>query len=251
MLTFLLLLQPTPQPQWNPRSVEIPSRSSIAIEDSHRSCSTGVRHNAQADALPCNVDEWRDEVTGQYPYDALFKGHEGAVRIKGVVRPSGRFSECAVIKSSGNNALDQKACRSMTEYAQFQPARNTDGEAIFAMFETTVTYRLPEWPEEGQGLSRVAEPINIDRWLKHIQENYPSHRYQTDVTGPVGLRVLVAPNGRAVYCEVTKSSGRSVPDKAACRGMLRYSRFNPALDTEGKATIGTYETQISYWFSKD
>lgn len=250
MLTILLLLQPTPQLQWNPRSVEIPTRSSIAIEDSHRACSTGVRHNTQADALPCNVDEWRDEVTGQYPYDALLNGHEGAVRIKGVVRPSGRFSECAVIKSSGNNALDQKACRSMTEYAQFQPARDADGEAIFAMFETTVTYRLPEWPVEGQSLSRQPKPKKMERWAARIQENVPTALSLPARNVTVGLRVLIAPNGRSVYCDIIQSSGWPILDDAACRGMLRYSRFDPALDTTGQPTTGIYETHIRYRFNQ-
>jgi protein TonB len=56
----------------------------------------------------------------------------------------------------------------------------------------------------------------------------------------------VTPEGRAANCQVTGSSGSSILDQAACAGMERYARFNPALDAAGNPTTGSYSTRITY-----
>jgi protein TonB len=45
---------------------------------------------------------------------------------------------------------------------------------------------------------------------------------------------------------VSRSSGESVLDDAACQGMERYARFNPALDAAGNEIAGSYSTTIVY-----
>ena len=56
----------------------------------------------------------------------------------------------------------------------------------------------------------------------------------------------MTPNGRATSCSVTASSGSSILDQAACTGMERYARFEPALDDAGNPTTGAYATRITY-----
>ena len=94
--------------------------------------------------------------------------------------------------------------------------------------------------------ARGATTRNERRWAARIQENYPSRALREEVEGTVGVSVTVTPEGRATGCSVTASSGSSILDQAACRGMERYARFNPALDDAGNPTTGRYSTRITY-----
>lgn len=94
--------------------------------------------------------------------------------------------------------------------------------------------------------ARGATTRNERRWAGQIQENYPSRALREETEGTVGVRVTVTADGRATGCSVTSSSGSSILDDAACRGMERYARFNPALDAAGNPTTGSYSTRITY-----
>jgi protein TonB len=95
-------------------------------------------------------------------------------------------------------------------------------------------------------LARGATTRGEGRWAARIQENYPSRALREEIEGTVGVRVTVTPDGRATGCQVTASSGSSILDDAACKGMERYARFNPALDAAGNPTSGSYSTRITY-----
>ena len=104
----------------------------------------------------------------------------------------------------------------------------------------------PPAPPPAPDMSRGVQTRNERRWAAQIQENYPSRALREEVEGTVGVRVTVTPDGRATGCSVTASSGSSVLDEAACRGMERYARFDPALDRSGNPTSGSYSTRITY-----
>jgi len=104
----------------------------------------------------------------------------------------------------------------------------------------------PPAPPAPPSLARGATPRNQRRWAGRIQENYPSRALREEVEGIVGVSVVVGANGRVSSCRVSRSSGSSVLDQAACRGMERYARFNPALDDAGNETTGSFNTSIQY-----
>ncbi|KWV91264.1 energy transducer TonB [Erythrobacter sp. YT30] len=104
----------------------------------------------------------------------------------------------------------------------------------------------PAPPPAPPSQARGATTKNERRWASRISNDYPSRALREEVEGTVGVRVTVGANGRATSCNVTSSSGSSVLDQAACRGMQRYSRFNPALDDAGNPTTGSYSTRITY-----
>ncbi|KEO87785.1 energy transducer TonB [Erythrobacter longus] len=106
----------------------------------------------------------------------------------------------------------------------------------------TPTPRPTQAPSKARGASTRGE----GRWAGRIQENYPSRALREEIEGTVGVAVTVTPDGRATNCRVTASSGSSILDDAACRGMERYARFNPALDRDGNETTGSYSTRITY-----
>jgi len=104
----------------------------------------------------------------------------------------------------------------------------------------------PAAPPPPPSQARGATTRNQRRWASRIQENYPSRALREEVEGIVGVRVTVTAEGRATGCQVTASSGSSILDQAACRGMERYARFNPALDAAGNPTSDSYSTSIRY-----
>lgn len=91
-----------------------------------------------------------------------------------------------------------------------------------------------------------ARTKNERSWAARIQENYPARALREEIEGTVGVRVTVTPDGRATGCSVTASSGSDILDAAACQGMERYARFEPALDDAGNPTNGSYSTRITY-----
>lgn len=94
--------------------------------------------------------------------------------------------------------------------------------------------------------ARGARTKNERSWASRIQENYPARALREETEGTVGVRVTVTTDGRASGCSVTASSGSPILDQAACAGMERYARFDPALDAAGNPTSDTYTTRITY-----
>ena len=108
----------------------------------------------------------------------------------------------------------------------------------------------PPPPPPAPSQARPARPEGQSRWAARIQENYPSRAIRDEIEGRVGVRVTVGPDGRVSACSVSGTSGSSILDEAACEGMGRYARFEPALDDAGNPTSGSYSTTIVYQLSR-
>ncbi|CDO36808.1 MULTISPECIES: energy transducer TonB [Novosphingobium] len=104
----------------------------------------------------------------------------------------------------------------------------------------------PPPPPPPPSKSKGATPKGMNSWAARIQANYPTRAAREEREGRVGVRVSIGPDGRVTACSVTSSSGSPDLDEAACDGMSRYARFNPALDTAGNPTTDTYSTAIVY-----
>ena len=111
---------------------------------------------------------------------------------------------------------------------------------------STVAPPGPPTPPRPPSKARGARTKNERSWAARIQENYPARALREEIEGTVGVRVTVTADGRATNCSVTASSGSDILDAAACSGMERYSRFEPALDDAGNPTSGNYTTRITY-----
>lgn len=111
---------------------------------------------------------------------------------------------------------------------------------------STVAPPGPPTPPRPPSQARDARTKGQRGWAARIQENYPARALREEIEGTVGVRVTVTADGRATGCSVTASSGSDILDQAACAGMERYSRFEPALDYAGNPTSGNYTTRITY-----
>lgn len=103
--------------------------------------------------------------------------------------------------------------------------------------------RLPP-PPAPPNWARPAVPRNQKQWASRF--DYPRN---LDVLGEEGVTeiwVQVLASGRASGCAVISSSGFNKLDQHACRAMVRYARFNPALDREGNPTVASYTTKVRW-----
>ena len=100
----------------------------------------------------------------------------------------------------------------------------------------------PPAPSQARG----ARTKNERSWAARIQDNYPARALREETEGTVGVRVTVTTDGRTTGCSVTASSGSPILDQAACAGMERYARFDPALNAAGDPVTDTYTTRITY-----
>ena len=94
--------------------------------------------------------------------------------------------------------------------------------------------------------ARGASPDNLNRWAARIQGDYPSSALRREEQGTVTMRITIGASGRVEACAVTGSSGSSALDDAACRGMQRYARYNPALNAAGDPIPDTTSQSIRY-----
>jgi protein TonB len=65
-----------------------------------------------------------------YPDGAYRSRRGGTVHLRFTVAPSGRVSDCAVIRSSGSRELDAVTCRLIVRRFRYRPARNAEGQPI-------------------------------------------------------------------------------------------------------------------------
>ena len=104
----------------------------------------------------------------------------------------------------------------------------------------------PPPPPPAPSKARGATPDGQGRWAARIQGDYPSSALRREEQGTVGMRITIGANGRVEACTVTSSSGSSALDDAACRGMQRYARYNPALNAAGNPIPDTTSQSIRY-----
>lgn len=104
----------------------------------------------------------------------------------------------------------------------------------------------PPAPPPPPSQARGVRPDGQARWASRIQQNYPSRAVRDGTEGTVGVSVTVGADGRVSACSVTSSSGSSILDQAACNGMERYARFDPALNDAGNPISASWSTRIVY-----
>ncbi|MEM6857285.1 MAG: TonB family protein [Pseudomonadota bacterium] len=98
-------------------------------------------------------------------------------------------------------------------------------------------------PQEVLSVAEIAELPkarlnNTEAFGERLIGNYPMTTIRQDVRGTVTILVRVTTQGRAVDCEVLKSSSNAIIDQWACRGTVRYARFDIVLNEQGKPIQG-------------
>ena len=142
-----------------------------------------------------------------------------------------------------------------TTFAE-KPSDKTDFTDKFAEKDTSVgcwdgtraanTSLCPDKPKDkSQSAKARGNPGN---WAN--TNDYPSRALQQEREGTAGFKVTIGPNGRVVDCQITASSGHPDLDQATCSNVSRRARFEPALDSNGNPTTGTFSSRVRWQIPK-
>lgn len=81
------------------------------------------------------------KIVANYPRDALAQGEQAILRMRVIVSAEGTVESCTLIKTTTTVRLDSPACEVM-QRAQFEPARDANGQPFRSLFATSITYRI-------------------------------------------------------------------------------------------------------------
>lgn len=75
-------------------------------------------------------------------------------------------------------------------------------------------------------------------------DDYPTEAFKREWQGVTSFEVVVAPDGRAADCVITKSSGHGMLDRQACFVASKRAHFTPAVNPSGQPAYGVYRSQV-------
>lgn len=81
--------------------------------------------------------------SSDYPGRAVRDATSGAVIVRLTIDPAGRVTDCTILRSSGDGALDAATCRLLPVRARFEPALGADGQPTAAAVIREVDWMIP------------------------------------------------------------------------------------------------------------
>ena len=187
-------------------------------------------YDCPREATPHNQARWARDIAMSYPKWAALRGHEGSPEVEVVVSAQGTVSSCEITSSSGYAELDENACRSMIQFARFNPALDTEGKPTEGKYVTKITYATgAKWLAKRP----IATPRNSRRWSSRVTKDLSQIAAQRGWNGEIRYLVGVRYNGRVNDCIVEQSSGVEALDFEACDLVERHARFE-RIETEYK-----------------
>lgn len=91
-----------------------------------------------------NVEQWAAKVQQRYPVEALRYSRDGMVQMRLVIGPNGRVEDCAVLTHLTAKSLRDAACGSMLEFAEYEPARDVQGNPLRGLIMQNVRYEFAQ-----------------------------------------------------------------------------------------------------------
>lgn len=95
-------------------------------------------------------------------------------------------------------------------------------------------------------LTRRALPADQGEWARRIQTNYPSAMLEKSKSGIVHVRLMLDAAGKPTACKIQAKSQDMAFEQTACSGLMKYGRFEPALDAAGKPIASYIATTVIY-----
>ena len=92
------------------------------------------------DVRPTNQLEWARRMQQGLPRQVTREAKNGSARLRLVVGPEGKPTECKALGNSNGSTFGSYACESALKHARFEPAIDANGQAVVSLFVTTVTY---------------------------------------------------------------------------------------------------------------
>ena len=173
---------------------------------------------------------------GDYPTYAFEREWQGTTNFEVVVAPTGRSTDCKIIKSSGHAVLDRQACWVALKRARFTPAIGADGQPAFGVYRSQVVWSRPD----RTGLQRDLGPD-----LEVIVNQLPAGTVEPSA---VKLAYFVDAQGKPSACTPLPESSRQPLQLVdiACRALFQQLPHQ-ALTARGSnvAAVRTAAVRVS------
>lgn len=95
-------------------------------------------------------------------------------------------------------------------------------------------------------LSRRPKPLDQLAWAKKIQAAYPAEMLRKGRSGLANIRMIVGSDGKPTACIPNKDAPDRAFDEHTCEVMMRFAKFEPALDANGQPTASFWTTTVTY-----
>ncbi|MDH2132966.1 energy transducer TonB [Sphingobium yanoikuyae] len=93
-----------------------------------------------------------------------------------------------------------------------------------------------------------ATPANYPGdWVTSL--DYPTDDKRPQGEGTTFFALLIAPNGQAIRCDITQSSGSTALDRKTCALILARAKFTHATDETGSAIHSQWHSRVRWWRS--
>ena len=100
------------------------------------------RHQNYRPAQLTNAKAVARAVANKYPRKALNKGESAIFQMRMIVEPDGKASNCHLEQNTIADNLDSPACQIAIATAEFEPARDAEGQTLRSFYTTSVTYSI-------------------------------------------------------------------------------------------------------------
>ncbi|KLE35295.1 energy transducer TonB [Aurantiacibacter luteus] len=122
------------------------------------------------------------------------------------------------------------------------------GRVMQAM-ETCMNSLLESWgidPAVNRTITVPVKPLDMARLAREVAQVYPQRQLQRGAQGLVNIRMLVDAQGQASNCVAQAQMNDPVFNRLACERVLRFARFEPALDAAGQPVDSFWTTAVVY-----
>lgn len=173
----------------------------------------------------------------KYPEEAYKNGTQGRVALQFVISKKGDVKDVKVVKSSGNELLDNEALRVVSMSPVWTPGK-VEGKPVDVLFTFPVVFKLEGEETEAAGeavaFSEVEqkptfmgdEPVQFTKWV-FGQLKYPEEAKEKQIQGRVTLQFTIAKDGNVKDVTVAKSSGSKILDDEAVRIVSMSPQWEP------------------------
>ena len=186
-------------------------------------------------------------VSGQikYPDEAYKNNVEGRVAMQFVIAKDGKVKDVRVLRSSGNELLDNEAMRVISMSPKWTPGK-VDGKAVNVTFVFPVVFKLnndakaaagspiPYGDVEVKPTFRGEDPNTaFTKWM-FGELQYPQEAMKNKIQGRASIEFVITKTGKVTDVKVVKSTGSKLLDDEALRVISMSPDWTPG-KMKGKA----------------
>ena len=173
----------------------------------------------------------------KYPEEAYKSGAQGRVTLQFVISRKGDIKDVKVVKSSGNELLDNEAMRVVSMSPAWTPGK-VEGKPVDVLFTFPVVFKLQgeETDAAGEAVAFAEveqkptfmgnEPVQFTKWV-FGQLKYPEEAKEKQIQGRVTLQFTIAKDGNVKDVTIAKSSGSKILDDEALRIVSMSPQWEP------------------------